>query len=97
MLEMGSKKKQLHLDIGQYLASKEVDYVITVGELGKYIAEGALEHGLNSKNILKVKTKEDAAKKLLNILSKNDTVLIKGSRGMKMEKIKDFVVDWEEN
>ncbi len=80
MLELGRYRKKMHADVGQYAKRKKVDVFLGFGELTKYAVSGYGKNGLffNNENDLKKFIKE-------NIKSR-DIVLIKGSRGMKMER-----------
>ncbi len=94
MLELGTITEKAHLSIGKVVADYGFDCLITIGERAKFIAEGAISSGMDKKNVFSFKTKEDAYEKLPHILKKNDVVLLKASRGMKLEKIAEFM---EEN
>ncbi len=85
MLELGEKEKTYHYETGKRAAEIGVDTVITVGELGKFIALGAKEHGC--KQVISCNTLEEAAQVLESIMKKGDTVLLKASHSMHMEKI----------
>ncbi len=84
MLELGPDAKQLHLVAGRKLAGMNVDFVIGVGRLGRYIARGAAEAGIDVEIFSSVGA---AARNAEDLLQKGDVVLIKGSRGMRMERI----------
>ena len=85
MLELGSISKKSHRIIGSLAANLEIDALITVGRSAKDIALSAKEHGLAA--VRHVLTNRQAVKLLNKMLRINDTVLIKGSRGMHMEEI----------
>ena len=94
MLELGDIKKEAHREIGQYVVQKNIDYLITTGPLGQYIAKGARESGMNTNNIFYIEDKPKINDKLKKITKPQDIILIKGSRGMKMEVIyQDFSKD----
>jgi UDP-N-acetylmuramoyl-tripeptide--D-alanyl-D-alanine ligase len=82
MLELGHKAEELHRQIGKALDQYNVDILYTVGTLSKYIYDSAF-----------VKTKAHFENKtlliehLLRTLGSSDVVLIKGSRGMRMEEV----------
>ncbi|HOX09170.1 MAG TPA: UDP-N-acetylmuramoyl-tripeptide--D-alanyl-D-alanine ligase, partial [Candidatus Omnitrophota bacterium] len=59
-----------------------------VGSLSGYILEGAREEGIGGETLLRFGDSVEAAKALKKILKEGDLVLVKGSRGMKMEEIK---------
>ena len=87
MLELGAAGPEAHRKIGHIAARLKVDQLITVGALAKHIAEGAREQGMPSDRVLEAKSHADAAQALKKLSRSGDAVLIKGSRGMKMEKI----------
>lgn len=83
MLELGESSKNQHENIGKELSESNIDFVITVGEQARYISS-ALNVGSKGRH---VKNHEEASKLLLEIAKPGDVVLIKGSRGMKMENV----------
>ena len=87
MLELGKKQKSYHTAAGKSVAENKIDVLITIGPLAKYIAQGALNSGLPSHKIITFNDSEEAAKEIPNLLEKNDLVLIKGSRGVRTEKV----------
>ena len=89
MLELGTISEQIHKEIGFELVENKFDTLITLGPLGKFIAEGAREAGL--KNIFAFDTHEDAARKILEIVRDGDTILFKASHVMHMEKIIELI------
>jgi UDP-N-acetylmuramyl pentapeptide synthase len=61
--------------------------LITVGALSKYMLEGAYEGGMPKNRLFAAGSHTEAADLLKKNSKNGDAVLIKGSRGMKMEKI----------
>ncbi len=88
MLELGAASEEAHFRVGAELAEKEFAAVVTRGEMGKRIAEGAEKGGI--REVYPCASHEEAAEVLKRILQPGDTVLFKGSRGMQMEKIIDL-------
>jgi UDP-N-acetylmuramoyl-tripeptide--D-alanyl-D-alanine ligase len=87
MLELGDTTVDAHREVGRTVAHLGVDVLITMGSLAIHINEGALEEGMPKDRVIAAGSHAEAAA-LLKERSKNgDVVLIKGSRGMKMEKI----------
>ncbi len=95
MLELGDVSEQAHYHVGEELAEKKFAAVITLGEMGKLIAKGASEHGIE--DVFACDSHEEAGGILEEILQAGDTVLFKGSRGMQMEKIMDCVAQEEKD
>ncbi|KMO85925.1 UDP-N-acetylmuramoyl-tripeptide--D-alanyl-D-alanine ligase [Megasphaera cerevisiae DSM 20462] len=85
MLELGDWTQQEHEKIGREIAEEGMDILITLGEPAGYIAAAARQSGM--KNVYTVTTHEEAAQRLQSVIKPGDTVLVKGSRGFKMEKI----------
>ncbi len=88
MLELGDAGPDLHRDIGRFAAKSKIDLFVSVGTLSGYILEGAQEEGIGGMSLLRFKNSVEAGKALKGILKEGDLVLVKGSRGMKMEEIK---------
>ncbi len=95
MLELGEVSGQAHYHVGEELAEKKFAAVITLGEMGKLIAKGASEHGIE--DVFPCDSHEEAGGILEEILQAGDTVLFKGSRGMQMEKIMENVAQEEKD
>lgn len=85
MLELGKVAVDAHRRIGKLAAEQGVQLVITVGSLAKNIAEAARESGVD--HVVACENHQQAAQELNARLQPGDTVLIKGSRGMKMEQL----------
>lgn len=90
MLELGPAEEQYHYQIGQSLDSEKIDYVFTYGKLGAYIGEGALEV-LGGDRVYRFTDKNELAKKLTEVATSDTLVLIKASRGMKLEEVVKFL------
>ena len=85
MLELGRIAEEAHQRIGRKLAGQGIEIVITLGELSKNIAQSAREYGV--KNVISCVTHEEVEQALKRLLKPGDTILLKGSRGMRMEKV----------
>ena len=90
MYELGTTAESGHREVGETLAKLGVSKLITVGQLAEEIAQGARLAGYAEEHIKVTSTREEAvtkAKELLELFGPGIWVLIKGSRGMKMEEI----------
>ncbi len=87
MLELGDATEEEHREIGRAVARLGVGVLITVGALSKYMLEGAYERGMPKNRLYSAGSHAEAANLLKKHSKNGDAVLIKGSRGMKMEKI----------
>jgi UDP-N-acetylmuramoyl-tripeptide--D-alanyl-D-alanine ligase len=86
MLELGSEELHGHQVVGGR-AAQVVDVLIAVGKRGRWIGEAARDAGLSEKNILFAESNAQAIELLRQVMRAGDIVLIKGSRGVKMEEI----------
>ncbi|MDI6602141.1 MAG: UDP-N-acetylmuramoyl-tripeptide--D-alanyl-D-alanine ligase [Thermoanaerobacteraceae bacterium] len=91
MLELGEFAVQSHKDIGKYCYISGVDVLITYGNMAKYIAEGAVSSGMNPNDVYYFEDKAELKKNLSTIIKSDDIVLVKGSRGMKMDEIAEYL------
>lgn len=87
MFELGTYTDKLHREIGAVSAGMNVDYLVCVGKLSRFIARGAKEKGLSGDKIIYCKTSEQAVEFLISKLISGDAVLVKGSRAMRLEKV----------
>lgn len=86
MLELGDNEETFHYEVGQGININEIDYVITFGQLGRKIAEGAREN-FSGNNVFAYDDKQELIAKLVDVVAAGDIVLVKGSRGMKLEEV----------
>ncbi len=89
MLELGDRAESLHRAVGADLAKRGFNVLVTFGKLGHFIAEGAAAAGVEK--IFTADTHEQAAEYLRGIVRDGDTILFKGSRAMRMEKIIELI------
>lgn len=90
MFEMGDIAEYGHRLVGSHSIGK-TDILITVGENSKFIGHEAIDKGLNENNVYHFSTRDEAINNIDNIIKDNDVVLVKGSRGMKMEEIVQYL------
>lgn len=83
MLELGSYSEKGHTDVGIHAAKEGVNLLVTVGKEARFINKG---YGI-SENSFHFTSNEDASEFLFNNIQSGDVILVKGSRGMHMEKI----------
>jgi UDP-N-acetylmuramoyl-tripeptide--D-alanyl-D-alanine ligase len=82
MRELGPEEARYHREIGAAAAEAGIDLLIGVGELGAEYVAGA--DGLEAVHI---PTVEEAVERVPGLLSDGDVVLLKGSRGMRLERV----------
>lgn len=96
MLGYREMSHDMHYNVGKDLASHHIDELVTIGEEARYMAKGAREN-TSIKNIIEFSTKEEATQYLKKYLNEECSILIKGSRFLKLEYIANTLKDLEEN
>ncbi|ANT55632.1 UDP-N-acetylmuramoyl-tripeptide--D-alanyl-D-alanine ligase [Bacillus sp. RSS_NA_20] len=86
MLEMGSEEENYHFEVGEYIKPEFIDHVLTFGRLGAFIAEGA-KKAFGDDRVSSYMDKEELKKKLADVAGPDDVVLVKASRGMRLEDV----------
>jgi UDP-N-acetylmuramoyl-tripeptide--D-alanyl-D-alanine ligase len=92
MLELGVQAHQLHEEIGSILAKTAVDRVFLKGPLSRSTAAGAMKEGFSEERIAFFDDPEEILGSLRSFLEKDDWILIKGSRKMKMEVVAESII-----
>ncbi len=88
MLELGASSAELHRIAGRAAAKTcKVDWIFGVQGLAEQILEGAIAAGHPSARTKLFASSEEAAKFLADFFAPGDLLLVKGSRGVKMERI----------
>jgi UDP-N-acetylmuramoyl-tripeptide--D-alanyl-D-alanine ligase len=87
MLELGDASEDAHRKVGAMVARTSPNYLVTVGDKAKLIAESAVDAGFARDNIAACATNEEALEQLRPRRRPGDLILVKGSRGMAMEGI----------
>ena len=91
MLELGATSPALHRERGRSLKSR-VDAVLGVGTLAKEILLGAREAGMDEASLHHFTTAAEAADGSFSLIHPGDAVLVKGSRGVRLEAVVDALV-----
>ncbi|MBC8464998.1 MAG: UDP-N-acetylmuramoyl-tripeptide--D-alanyl-D-alanine ligase [Parcubacteria group bacterium] len=86
MLELGDYAEKAHEEVGAR-AAEACDILIVLGEYACILAESAEKAGLSSKHIHIAEDTKEVSRLMSDIISKGDCVFIKGSQGMRMEKV----------
>jgi UDP-N-acetylmuramoyl-tripeptide--D-alanyl-D-alanine ligase len=82
---LGDTSLEEHHEIGRAAAEAGLAGLVTVGELGRHLAEGARETGLA--DVAEATDNAEATALIVSRLAAGDVVLVKGSRAMQMEEI----------
>jgi UDP-N-acetylmuramoyl-tripeptide--D-alanyl-D-alanine ligase len=88
MLELGDHAVALHQDVGRAAARAGVDLLITVGgAAAAALAEAAVTEGMPRARVVHFATSDEAAAAAATLVADGDLVLVKGSRGVKTDRV----------
>lgn len=87
MLELGASSEKAHRSLGKQIASSNIDYLFLIGERARDIKRGAQEAGMSEDKIFSFAHTIEAGYFLQDRIKENDIILVKGSRGAKMEQV----------
>lgn len=90
MLELGSRSEEMHRLVGGLVASSKIGLLVAVGPQMRYAGEVAAASGITVERFADVAA---AGAALRGLLRSGDEILLKGSRGMAMERILDVLRD----
>ena len=90
MKELGPGSEQFHRAVGGYFAQAGTDRLIAVGDLARFMAEGARDAGLGQADWFP--TLDAARNALSREVRAGVTILVKASRSMAFEKIVDYLL-----
>jgi UDP-N-acetylmuramoyl-tripeptide--D-alanyl-D-alanine ligase len=88
MLELGPEGEELHRRSGQHMAHKGIDMLVGVRGLAKPMVEAASAAGMQAEFVA---TPEEAGEWLAREGREGDVVLLKASRGVKLERALETV------
>ena len=92
MLELGDAAPALHRDIGALACQCGVNTLIVLGEFAASTAAGARDAGMAPSRIHQVASHQEAVQALERLVAPGDVLLVKGSRGMTMERVVEGVL-----
>ncbi len=87
MLELGRETVPAHLEAGRMAAERGAAHLLVLGEQADHVLRGAREGGLAAERTRRMHNHEEMANGILDLLENGDIVLLKGSRGMRLEKV----------
>ena len=86
MFELGPYESSGHEMVG-IRASEIAEQILTVGEKGKMIADAAVRSGMSAQKVSSFENTEQVVETLRSLLKEGDVVLVKGSHGLRMDRI----------
>ena len=93
ILEMGGESGFLHRQVGRIAAEEGVDRLLAMGKQASHLLAGAAEGGMAKDQLSQAATHEEIAAQVHGLLAAGDWVLVKGSRGMRMEKVVEALIE----
>ena len=87
MLELGASGAEMHRQCGREIAALKIDRLIGVRGLAGELVAGAIEAGMNGDRATFSPTSDEAADELISEAGEGDLVLVKGSRGVRTERV----------
>jgi len=93
MLELGDRSEALHLDVGAVVGRSGIDRLYLTGRFSSVVQTGAVQNGFKIGDIF-IGAKDEIFEDLTDRLRPGDWVLVKGSRGMRMETIVAEITTW---
>ena len=93
MLELGPTEADFHRQAGRQVAENGWKFLLAVGPLARHIAEGARTAGLPEGRVLTFSTSDEASARISALVEDGDLILVKGSRGIKTERVVERLKD----
>lgn len=90
MLELGGQSRFYHETLGKLLADRRIHLVIGVGSLSRFTL-GAFTRTVSGIKTAHFEEPQSAAQFLVSILKKGDSILIKGSHGIRLNQVKPYL------
>lgn len=87
MLELGKNTRTYHKNVGEMVPSSKADRLYTFGENSQFYIDGAVKKGFPADACERFESRKAMAERLSEELKEGDCVLLKGSRGMKLEEV----------
>jgi UDP-N-acetylmuramoyl-tripeptide--D-alanyl-D-alanine ligase len=91
MLELGDAAPHCHADLGS-CAAQVADIVLVYGQWSPEVAKGAQSAGMDKGQVVRMHDHDEICAWLNTHIQPEDCLLIKGSRGMRMEKVVSFLL-----
>ena len=88
---LGTYSYDAHKYVGAEVFKNDIDVLVTIGEQARLIGEGAFENGMDSTKIYSFNDVGEALSKIRSIIKEKDTILVKASRVMELERVTQFL------
>ncbi len=87
MLELGTFSRQAHLELGRRAVLAQPSLLCITGDFAQWVKQAAEEEGFPPERIVLFKEADAVAEKILSRLQGGEWILVKGSRGMTLERV----------
>jgi UDP-N-acetylmuramoyl-tripeptide--D-alanyl-D-alanine ligase len=91
MGELGETAEAAHQGLGRLAAALGIDFLIALGARAQTVAKGALDSGMDPTRVVVASDHVDAGERACGWLRERDSVLVKGSRSMRMERVVEAI------
>ena len=91
MLELGAKAEEYHAELGKKIAAARTDMLVLLGAFSEVVKDSATKAGMDSGKIIVAKDHSEAVEVLVHYLRAGDLVLLKASRGIKLELVEQGI------
>ena len=88
MLELGAYEQAFHQEVGQYVAKKHINQLMCVGPASQNIVLKAQENGIEAYHF---ESNQDLIQTLEGCIQNDDVILLKGSHGMHLDEVVDYL------
>lgn len=89
MLEIGDESIKKHRELSESVVSSGAKQIILVGQRMRHLFEALIQEGLSRQHVFWFEQSSEAASFAENSVQEGDLVLVKGSRGMRMEWVSE--------
>lgn len=91
MLELGQESERFHAQLGAWTAQTRIDHLVLTGAFAPVVAEAAIAAGMDGKSISIAPALEDIQAALDQLLKNEAIVLVKASRGLKLDRVVGYL------
>ncbi len=92
MLELGNGAAEMHEEMGRLMAERNIGRIFLKGDLVRFVAEGAEKGELAKDRIVFPATPDMVVDYISSSARRGDSILVKGSRGMRMEEYVQAII-----
>jgi UDP-N-acetylmuramoyl-tripeptide--D-alanyl-D-alanine ligase len=93
MLELGTDAAKIHAEVGAEIAKSGIDIFWGVRGFAKEMIEGAIENGFDKNATRLFENSDEAANALIEEAREGDLILVKGSRGVRTDKVVQTMIE----